>query len=111
PKVVSLLNMRGFHVFVIAAVDNDGAIGPRAYRAFFSFSKAPTVELTNPRAVGRSERLLPPSIRISWKGTDDDGVFTTKPVRYKYLLMTPGNEFTVLPASLPSFAGGIQGLL
>ncbi len=110
PNPDSLLILRGYHVFVIAAVDNDGAIGPRAYRAFFSFTKAPTVEITKPRPQNANNvLLLPPSIRISWLGTDDDGVFTTKPVRYKYVLMTPGNEYTVLPPS-DGFSGGLAGL-
>ncbi len=98
PNPDSVLILRGYHVFVIAAVDNEGAIGPRAFRAFFSFTKAPTVEIDNPHPLGKNhELLLPPSIRISWHGNDDDGVFTSKPIRYKYLLLTQGNQFNVFP--------------
>ena len=93
--------LRGYHVFVIAAVDNKGAVGPRVYRAFFSFTKAPTVTIDAPRPVPSAERTLPPSIRISWHGRDEDGVFTTKPVRYKYLLLGPANGLALAkPLSL-----------
>ncbi len=85
----SLLTLlRGFHTFVIAAVDNDGAVGPRTFRSFFSFTQAPTVNITNPRP-SSSTPTLPPSINITWNGVDEDGVFTSKPVRYKYILLGP----------------------
>ena len=109
----SLTILRGYHVFVIAAIDNDhkGAevvnprraplnTGPRVYRAFFSFTKAPTVTIDAPRPVTSAVRTLPPSIRIAWHGRDEDGVFTNKPVRYKYLLLGPGNETSVVPGGI-----------
>lgn len=89
PDSLSLL--RGFHTFVIAAVDNQGATGPRVFRSFFSFTEAPTVSITDPRPT-ISSRILPPSIRITWTGEDQDGVFTSKPVRYKYLLLGPNDS-------------------
>ena len=36
------------HTFVLAAVDDDGDIGPRVNRSFFSFTQAPTVRITRP---------------------------------------------------------------
>src|SRR5205085_5835415 len=38
PNGDSLNILRGFHTFVVAAVDNDGLVGPRADRTFFSFT-------------------------------------------------------------------------
>lgn len=103
-KADFLTILRGYHVFVIAAVDNKNAVGPRVNRAFFSFTKAPTVTIDAPKPSPSAELTLPPSLRISWHGRDEDGVFTTKPVRYKYLLLGPGNETSVIP-------GGINEIL
>lgn len=99
-KADYLTILRGYHVFVIAAVDNDNAVGPRVNRAFFSFTKAPTVTIDAPKPIPSAELTLPPSIRVSWHGRDEDGVFTTKPVRYKYLLLGPGNEKSVVPEGI-----------
>jgi len=88
--------LRGIHTFVIAAVDERGAIGPRVSRSFFSFTEAPRVEITNP-SPRQDEITLPPSVRFSWIGFDDDGVFTTKPVRYRYLLLTENSTIPIDP--------------
>jgi hypothetical protein len=107
PRADSLTTLRGFHVFVIAAVDNEGSVGPRMNRAFFSFTTAPEVTIDNPKPIKGVVRTLPPSVRISWSGKDFDGVFTTKPVRYKYLLLGPGNESSVVPGGIAAiFASG-----
>jgi hypothetical protein len=78
------------HVFVLKAVDNTGASGPVVNRAFFSFTEAPSVQIIDPVPVPQITPLFPPSIRFTWSGTDPDGVFHTKPVLYKYIMLGPG---------------------
>lgn len=106
---------RDYHVFVIKAVDNEQAVGPSVSRAFFSFTEAPNVNITNPLPSSINTPLLTPSVRISWTGTDNDGVFNSKPVKYKYILLNSSSVFPLEaarsdPDSLrdfyaPNFAG------
>jgi hypothetical protein len=106
---------RDFHVFVIKAVDNHGAAGPPVSRSFFSYTQAPDVYLTSPQPSHLNTLLLVPSVRFTWTGTDEDGVFHSKPVKYKYRLFTQSDEFPMdvaisNPDSLrrfyaPDFAG------
>ena len=84
--------LSGKHNFVVAAVDNKGAIGPRADRWFFSFTDAPVVTILTPKPQGQNPPLLPPSVRINWAGNDPDGVFNSKPVRYKYKVLGPADN-------------------
>lgn len=83
---------RDFHVFLIKAVDNQGAAGPYNSRAFYSYTVAPNVRITNPRP-GAYVSFVTPSVRISWNGQDPDGVFTTKPLKYKYILLNASSAF------------------
>jgi hypothetical protein len=41
---------------------------------------------------------LTPSVRISWQGNDPDGVFNSKPIKYKYTLLTPSSVFPLAKA-------------
>lgn len=82
-----------FHTFVVKAIDNGGAGGPLQsaplVRAFFSFTIAPTVRIISPAPNDRAREYVTPSVRISWVGFDEDGVFHhQKPVQYKYILLT-----------------------
>lgn len=79
------------HTFVIRAVDNDNAQSPPQARSFFAFTMAPVVNVINPRPSHLGAKLVTPSVRISWDGSDEDGVFSQKPVKYKYRLLTPGD--------------------
>ncbi len=83
---------RDFHIFLIKAVDDKGLAGPYVARAFYSYTVAPSVRITNP-ATGAYKAFVTPSVRISWTGEDPDGVFTTKPVKYKYILLSQSSEF------------------
>lgn len=106
---------RDYHEFVLKAVDNIGESGPSVSRAFFSFTQAPNVNIINPLPSEISTPLLTPSVRITWAGTDDDGVFHDKPIGYKYILLNASSEFPIdkaiaHPDSLrayyaPNFAG------
>ena len=75
------------HVFVIKAVDNLGAESPRKFRAFFSFTTAPTVSILNPIPSALLYAQVTPSVRMDWTGNDPDGQFTQKPVKYKYIML------------------------
>lgn len=72
----SLTLLKGYHVIVIEAVDNHGAPGPSAYRAFFSWTTAPTVQIDVPRPHGTSQLLVPPSVRFKWEGHDESGAYS-----------------------------------
>lgn len=89
---------RDFHVFVVQAVDNRGDPGPAEAKAFFAYTQAPDVYIVDPLPSDVSIPLLTPSIRISWHGSDDDGAFTRKPVKYKYTLLTQSTEYPLIRA-------------
>ena len=82
-------NAIDYHVFAVAAVDNQGAISKPAWRAFTSFTVAPHVEITSPHTSRFITAIVTPSVRIQWAGTDPDGQFTVKPVKYKFKLFRP----------------------
>src|ERR1041385_8160586 len=72
------------HVFVIRAIDDHGALSRPVFRAFYSFTIAPTVEIVSPPPSALLAAFVPPSVRIEWTGSDPDGQFTQKPVKYKF---------------------------
>jgi len=80
-----------YHVFVIKAWDNLGLASAPQFRAFYSYTVAPTVYITDPLPIAALMEKLTPSTRITWTGTDPDGQFTQKPVKYKYKLLVQGN--------------------
>jgi len=79
------------HRFSIVAVDNNGEPSEPAYRSFFAFTTAPSVRIVDPRPGGSFTPSVPPSVRMTWTGDDPDGVFTQKPVRYKFRMFTNDN--------------------
>jgi hypothetical protein len=83
---------RDHHIFVIKAIDDKGQQGPHVSRAFFSYTVAPEVRITNPHP-GAAPAYVTPAVRINWLGEDPDGVFTAKPVKYKYILLSASSEF------------------
>ncbi len=86
-----------FHVFVLKAEDNRHATSPPATRSFFSYTVAPTVQIFDPPP--RSNRTyVTPAVLIQWAGEDIDGVFTKKPVKYKYKLLTNQTDVSVQTA-------------
>lgn len=86
---------RDYHVFVVQAVDNRNAYGPSESRAFFAYTQAPDVYVSDPLPSSFSIPTLTPSVRIRWHGQDDDGVLHTAPIKYKYTLLTASSEFSV----------------
>lgn len=106
----------GFHVFALKAVDDRGLQSEPQVRAFYSFTVAPIVTFTQPKANHLLQPLLPSSTTIHWTGLDPDGVNTTQPVKYKWKLLSfastdfPMIEALLRPDSLrryyaPNFAG------
>ena len=96
----SLHRSADFHVFVIKAVDNLGAVSPPVARAFWSFTEAPRVEVRIPPASSLVRYYVTPSVLLAWEGFDDDGVFTQKPVKYKFKMLTDLTEVTLTEANL-----------
>jgi hypothetical protein len=76
-----------FHVFVIKAVDDRGAQSPRKNRAFYAYTIAPTISILNPIPSKLLFAQVTPSVRIDWTGSDPDGQFTQKPVKYKFKML------------------------
>jgi hypothetical protein len=87
-----------FHVFAIKAVDNLGAMSPPVVRAFWSFTIAPRVRVSVPPANKLVRYYVPPAVIFHWEGFDDDGVFTQKPVKYKFKMLTDQTEVKLVTA-------------
>ena len=82
----AFLNATDFHTFAIAAVDDKGAISKPVWRTFFSYTQAPRVFIESPSPNSVFTPIVTPVVRISWRGVDPDGQFTTKPIKYRYRL-------------------------
>jgi hypothetical protein len=80
----------GFHTFVVKARDNLGALSPPAFVSFNSRTVAPATSIIVPLA-SASIASTTPSLTITWRGEDVDGVLTQKPIKYKYKL-APASE-------------------
>jgi hypothetical protein len=114
-KPISGFRSDDFHVFAIRAVDNGGDSSAIVTRAFFSYTVAPTVQIDQPGPTHLSPSFVTPAVHIHWIGTDPDGQFTQKPVKYKFKLLSAGSEFPIdsaiaSPEALrrfyaPTFAG------
>jgi hypothetical protein len=85
---------RGFHVFVIRAVDNLGAVSEPVSRAFYSFGIAPEVRIITPAPSKLLSPTVTPAVRITWEGKDwidATGDTYEKPLKYKYRLYKRGD--------------------
>jgi hypothetical protein len=72
------------HTFIIKAVDNAGLESEPVYRSFFSDTQAPTIQIDSPRPGATDYGLITPFVNIRWHGNDPDGVFTQRPIKYKF---------------------------
>ena len=89
------------HRFVIRAVDDAGAPSAPKTRSFYSYTIAPIVFITSPSPTKLLSRQVAPALRINWTGRDEDGVFTQKPVKYRYRLFNQSDaEFDFQKAQL-----------
>ncbi len=99
----------GYHTFAIRAVDDAGASSSVVSRAFYSYTIAPTVQVTKPVPNKFISRPVPTDLTVHWEGHDDDGVASDRPVLYRYRLFRPADtefDFALahsLPDSLRSF--------
>lgn len=87
------------HTLVLKAVDDEGLESEPVSRSFFASTIAPEVQIVAPKPDPTTSVPIGTQVTIEWQGTDLDGVFTNRPVRYKYLLVGQLNDFP----------GGIDG--
>ena len=91
-----------FHTFAIRAVDDGGDSSDVVTRAFFSYTVAPQVGITDPRPSHLTVAYVTPSVRITWQGSDPDGQLTQKPVKYKFTLISNSSKFPLSTALGPN---------
>jgi len=87
------------HTFVIKAVDNSGLESEPVYRSFFSDTQAPTVQIDSPRPSATDYQLITPFVNIRWHGNDPDGVFTQRPIKYKFKMFKDTDAIFSSPAN------------
>jgi hypothetical protein len=88
---------RGYHVFVIKAVDDRGAASAVLAQGFTTYTVAPTVRFVSPVSDPLFAPNLPPVSTIQWEGDDPDGQSSRRPVKYKYRLFPESSrEFSFL---------------
>ncbi|MGH7742572.1 MAG: hypothetical protein ACRENS_11195 [Candidatus Eiseniibacteriota bacterium] len=81
------------HTLTLKAVDNDGLESDPASRAFFASTIAPDVQLVSPVPNSGDDVPIGTEVIIGWQGTDSDGHFFQRPVKYKYLLTGAFSDF------------------
>jgi len=79
------------HNFVLKAWDNGGLASAPVNRWFYSYTIAPVVQITAPTPSNLLIRKVTPSMTVNWQGKDEDGVYSQKPVKYKFILLPRGN--------------------
>ena len=75
-----------YHVFVIRAIDNEGARSAPEFDAFTAFTVAPKTQILSPSPSRLGPAMTASTITIRWRGTDPDGADRSTPVRFKYRL-------------------------
>jgi hypothetical protein len=110
PALGSVVIARGYHTFVIKAIDNEGLGSPPVSRSFTSRTVAPSTAITTPRPTRQQPVSTTPSITLEWQGTDPDGVLTQKPVKYKFKLVPatdidPGNPEGITAQQIQDYFG------
>ena len=89
PDTTAYVRATDYHTFAIAAVDDRGAISKPVWRSFNSFTQSPLIQIQRPRPSAVVTPIVTPAVRIQWSGSDPDGQFQTRPVRYKFHLFRP----------------------
>ena len=80
------------HVIAVFAVDNQGLRSAfAATRAFFSFTQCPTVRIEEPKPSPLFTPRVTPTVTFRWNGSDPDGQFTVKPIRWVFRLFGQKN--------------------
>jgi hypothetical protein len=81
---------KSWHVFVIKAVDDMGAISDPDYVAFNAATVAPRSQFKTPPPAGGIQQytyrpqIVGMRVTFRWDGDDPDGIFTDKPVGYYF---------------------------
>ena len=83
------------HTLVLEAVDDKGLQSAPVSRDFYTSTVAPDIQITQPTPQYLSDALIGSSVTIEWAGNDPDGVFSNRPVKYKYILLGPSSDFPV----------------
>lgn len=81
------------HVVAVRAVDDRGVESEIRWTAFFEDNQPPVVMVTFPPPGAFETPVLGPNPIMTWTGADPDGQTTTRPVKYKYILLSPTSEF------------------
>lgn len=76
----------GSHTLAVESVDNDGMASAPAWRSFVTTTVAPEVQIISPVPSPAIAAWVSTSPHIAWTGVDWDGVFSNRPVKYKYRL-------------------------
>jgi hypothetical protein len=89
-----------YHVFILKAVDDAGAMSVPDYAAFNASTICPRTQIVSPPPYysGWNEYMgspQPVGLRVTfrWEGNDPDGVFTDKPIGYYYKLTDVTGEY------------------
>lgn len=84
--------------FQVRAVDDRGVRSAAARQVFFGENIPPAVQITCPTPSPVTYQRVSSDCFIRWDGIDPDGVFTTRPIKYKYILLSNNTEVTVQTA-------------
>jgi len=96
-----------YHTLVLKAVDERGLESEPAVVSFNASTVAPSVTIISPGPSSRSAQFLPPSLYITWVGSDIDGVLSRKPTHYRVKLLTASTPIT--PALLVQYPDTLHG--
>ena len=81
------------HSVMLKAVDNDGLESEPASRAFITSNLAPEVRIVSPVPSPSGDVSIGTELIVGWQGTDSDGVFFQRPVKYKYRLIGSFSDY------------------
>src|SRR6267142_5743723 len=74
------------HVFALRAVDAGGAVSEVVWRQLGLENIPPNVHIVSPQPSAFFYATVPPSVHVTWTGSDPDGQSSQRPVKYKYRL-------------------------
>lgn len=77
-----------YHVFIIRAIDNEGARSRPELDAFTAYTVAPKTQILSPSPSRLAADITPSTVTIRWRGDDPDGANGHVPVRFKYRVVS-----------------------
>ncbi len=78
--------LAGSHTLLVRAVDIRGRMSEPIQEELPLANVPPAVQILSPAPSGLIYQIVAPSVLVTWTGNDPDGVFTQKPVKYKFRL-------------------------